>query len=47
MVRGVVRGVVMVISLLQVKCYDWDEDSSNDLIGFFDTNLAELQVVYS
>lgn len=26
----------------QVRCYDWDSDSSNDLIGEFYTTLAEL-----
>ena len=26
----------------QVRCYDWDADSSNDLIGEFYTTLAEL-----
>ncbi len=27
---------------LQVKCFDWDADSSHDLIGQFTTTLTEL-----
>ena len=27
-----------------MTCYDWDSDGSHDLIGSFDTNLAELEV---
>lgn len=27
---------------MQVKCYDWDDDTSHDLIGEFYTTLGEL-----
>ena len=27
---------------LQVKCFDWDADTSHDLIGQFTTTFAEL-----
>lgn len=28
---------------IKVTCYDWDSDGSHDLIGHFETTLAELQ----
>lgn len=28
--------------MVSVKCYDWDEDGSNDFIGGFDCLLEEL-----
>ena len=27
---------------IQVTCYDWDNDGSHDLIGFFTTSLSEI-----
>ena len=33
--------------LTQVRCYDWDADSSNDLIGEFVTTLANLAAAAS
>ncbi len=35
---------VCVCLCFQVTCYDWDSDGSHDLIGTFETNLAELEV---
>ena len=31
---------------VQVRCYDWDADSSHDLIGEFTTTLGELTTAY-
>ena len=38
--------IICLGTIFQVVCYDWDSDGSHDLIGQFQTSLAELTEVY-